>query len=796
MRHRLLKYKGHLPVLALKGRSSLSTAMAFLLLTVGLNGCVKEPVIHNLTPGGGGTAAFTVTVPGMKTPSTRALDATKEQKVSEVDVVIFENSTHTLVEYHRVPGSALTAGSNPGDWRFTVEDIDHASGITAAIIANASQEVSGALSTLASAGGGSYIGASKTDFLAALSVVNDGKWNTSPGGYWTIPMYGEVSVTTGSVHDTPHNAPLTRMLAKVDVVNDAHPAGSPVAGDFELTAVHVVHYNGCGAVAPKWNPVTGDIPYSDPGAPQNTPANPRKVEWQADGDELTYILPANADRIESEIYLFECRAQSGQTSTPAAPAPDKETRLVFEGDYTDSDGITKKYYYPVDFHKDQDTEYIPVLRNTCYRFTIEAVSGRGYERLDEAVAAMGVMSNLKTSLLVVDESNLRYLSWNGEYFLGSEDREVILDGTSGSTLSVKCVTNYAAGWEIDQSKGTGGIEYASGSTGWLSAAAITAGDPKSYLELEALSSNTGTGGADRTATVHLKAGRLTHTLKVTQEYVSIARQFARSNIVWDGSKLTFAVTAADNATIPANVQGVFFKWGSLVAVSPVGNTYAANQILFSPDGTTNYTWANIPYASETSGKLGTHGTDEDDFAGYDGGSNTNGPGYATSGTNANIGDICRYISDQGWVQGRWRLPTAAEYDALLAEIGGSEKSVSNNGGFALLTNGMAPSGSNSYGNHAHGYYQPLSGRWLGAGAAVTSNRGTEAVPGSSSVYFPAGGYRSYSNGGTSGAGGNGYGWSGSSDTTALAYGLTVGSGTAYWYSTGRTYGFTVRCVRE
>ena len=785
----LLKYKRLLPVLALKGRSSRIMVMVLLLLTVGLNGCVKEPVIHNLTPGNGFTAAFTITVPGMKTPSTRALDATKEQKVSEVDVVIFENSTHTLVEYHRVPGSALTAGSSPGDWRFTVEDIDHASGITAAIIANASQEVSGALSTLASAGGGSYIGASKTDFLAALSVVNDGKWNTSSSGYWTIPMYGEVSVTTGSVHDTPHNAPLTRMLAKVDVVNDAHPAGSPVAGDFELTAVHVVHYNGCGAVAPKWNPVTGDIPYSDPGAPQNTPANPRKVEWQANGDELTYILPANADRIESEIYLFECRAQSGQTSTPAAPAPDKETRLVFEGDYTDSDGITKKYYYPVDFHKDQDTEYIPVLRNTCYRFTIEAVSGRGYERLDEAVAAMGVMSNLKTSLLVVDESNLRYLSWNGEYFLGSEDREVILDGTSGSTLSVKCVTNYAAGWEIDQNKGTGGIEYVGGSTGWLSAAAITAGDPKSYLELEALSSNTGTsgtGGADRTATVHLKAGRLTHTLKVTQEYVSIARQFARSNIVWDAAnnKLTFAVTAADNATIPANVQGVFFKWGSLVAVSPVGNTYASNQILFSPNGTTNYTWANIPYASETTGKFGTHGTDEDDFAGYDGGSNTNGPGFNAS---TNKGDICRYISSQpGWQHGKWRLPTSGEQQALINEV----TSVSNNGGFGNIT------GAPNTGNNAHGFWQVPSGRWLGAGAANVNTRGTEAVPGSSSVYFPAGGYRDYSIGNTSNAGGNGYSWSASSSNTTFAYYLYVTSGFAYWNGNLRYYGFSVRCIRE
>ena len=403
---------------------------------------------------------------------------------------------------------------------------------------------------------------------------------------------------------------------------------------------------------------------------------------------------------------------------------------------------------------------------------------------------MGVMSNLKTSLLVVDESNLRYLSWNGEYFLGSEDREVILDGTSGSTLSVKCVTNYAAGWEIDRSKGTGGIEYAGGSNAGLSAAAITAGDPKSYLELEALSSNTGTGGADRTATVHLKAGRLTHTLKVTQEYVSIARQFARSNIVWDATnnKLTFAVTEADNATIPANSQGVFFKWGSLVAVSPVGNTYASNQILFSPNGTTNYTWANIPYASETTGKFGTHGTDEDDFAGYDGGSNTNGPGFNDS---TNKGDICRYISSQpGWQHGKWRLPTSAEQQALINEV----TSVSNNGGFGNIT------GAPNTGNNAHGFWQVPSGRWLGAGAAADAARNTgkaaELVPGSSSVYFPAGGYRYSSNGGTGYAGSNGYGWSGSSNYTASAYYLYVSSGNANWIYTSRAYGFTVRCVRE
>jgi len=285
------------------------------------------------------------------------------------------------------------------------------------------------------------------------------------------------------------------------------------------------------------------------------------------------------------------------------------------------------------------------------------------------------------------------------------------------------------------------------------------------------------------------SGLILDEVTITVKDPSIARRFARSNIVWDATnnKLTFAVTEADNATIPANSQGVFFKWGSLVAVSPVGNTYATSQILFSPNNVKNYTWANIPYANETTGKFGTDGTDEDDFAGYDGGSNTNGPGYATSGTNANKGDICRYISDQeGWVEGRWRLPTADEMQTLINEA----TSVSNNGGFGSI------GGALNTGNNAHGFWQVPSGRWLGAGAAVTANRGTEAVPGTSSVYFPAGGYRNSSSGGANGAGNTGYGWSGSSNNTTNAYDLSVNSGNAYWSSTSRTYGFPVRCIRE
>ena len=405
-----------------------------------------------------------------------------------------------------------------------------------------------------------------------------------------------------------------------------------------------------------------------------------------------------------------------------------------------------------------------------------------------------VMNQIVTYEITISGSGMRLVArfsadWNdnaigviedGQWWMYVEEDDLVLSMGGGSE-TVHAETNYdisSQGYPAGLS-----VEVPSQYGSWLSASISGSATPLLSGDVTITATPTSTA---RTGEVHITAGNLTKIVKVSQ---SIARQFARSNIVWDATnnKLTFAVTAADNATIPANVQGVFFKWGSLVAISPVGNTYAANQILFSPDGTTNYTWANIPYISETTGKFGTHGTDEDDFAGYDGGSNTNGPGFNAS---TNKGDICRYISDRGWVQGKWRLPTSDEQQALINEV----TSVSNNGGFGNIT------GAPNTGNNAHGFWQVPSGRWLGAGAAADAARNTgkaaELVPGSSSVYFPAGGYRNNSNGNTSNAGNNGFSWSASSNNTAYAYYLYVNSGNAYWNNHLRDYGFTVRCIRE
>jgi hypothetical protein len=177
-------------------------------------------------------------------------------------------------------------------------------------------------------------------------------------------------------------------------------------------------------------------------------------------------------------------------------------------------------------------------------------------------------------------------------------------------------------------------------------------------------------------------------------------RFANSNIIWDGSKLTFATNPGENGAIPANVQGAFFRWGSLVAISPTG-TYTAAQypsgsILYSPTGTYNYAFASIPYTDETTGIFGDIDASADDFASY------NGTGYNAS---AGKGDICRYITSQGWVSGgSWRLPKGLEFQALV-----EEQTPSYSGAWTEIT---------SYSSLSTGSNQLTSYALLGTGATL------------------------------------------------------------------------------
>lgn len=127
--------------------------------------------------------------------------------------------------------------------------------------------------------------------------------------------------------------------------------------------------------------------------------------------------------------------------------------------------------------------------------------------------------------------------------------------------------------------------------------------------------------------------------------------WARSNIVWDATnnKLTFAVTETDLATIPANSKGAFFKQNSLLAYNPT--------LVFNPTAN-SYTWATAPYYGNRPAK---QDNSFDSTAAYNGGT-----GFKAD---EGLGDICRYITAQGWVEGKWRTPTIQEWIDLYEKNG-------------------------------------------------------------------------------------------------------------------------------
>lgn len=311
------------------------------------------------------------------------------------------------------------------------------------------------------------------------------------------------------------------------------------------------------------------------------------------------------------------------------------------------------------------------------------------------------------------------------------------------------------------------------------------GNPSIVSVADGVMTAVATGSTTITATT-LSGGK-TATATVTV-YPAADYTWARSNIVWipdetkpDGGYLTFAITRGDNNLIPADAQGVFFQWGSLVAISPSGMQYSFRKILFSPTSTKSYSWEEIPSLNEvTTPPFGNPDDTEDDFATYAGGYGFD----AADGT----GDICRYITSKGWVEGNWRMPRANEFTPLFT---------ANRGGGNVAWDGNTwtdITGSPDEGNNAYGFYRPESGYFLGTGVTADDNR-ENPVNGYS---FAAVGKRDYTTSGTTkGAGYLGNVWAG---TSYNSYGTTAYTLEVYFYTVRRfNYnvkdGMPVRCIR-
>ena len=347
-----------------------------------------------------------------------------------------------------------------------------------------------------------------------------------------------------------------------------------------------------------------------------------------------------------------------------------------------------------------------------------------------------------------------------------------------------------------------------------------------------------TTGSNRTATIALNGGDNVVTTVVQNN--SAAQSFARSNIVMyidgNGNKiLTFAEKEADHTqpkevtyydassgstvtgTVPAiaaNVQGLHFRWGSLVAVTgnssdnPAFNggtsgVYPSHVVFWPAEYAPNITGSwnfsenpiatnHIPYADDIGANpygSNSDGFVVDAFAGYPGGT---GPGYDKANGK---GDICRYISDMGWVSGKWRMPTTSEIITLLSETPGEYSYIGRVLGTWNYTDRITGTGQ----GRKYGYATVGSVRVVGKGVTgyeLASN--SLPNPGPAKVVFPAGGYRISASGGLIAVGYYANYWASTpGNGSGVAYELDYNSTSNYhsYNMSTRANGFSVRCVQ-
>jgi hypothetical protein len=285
--------------------------------------------------------------------------------------------------------------------------------------------------------------------------------------------------------------------------------------------------------------------------------------------------------------------------------------------------------------------------------------------------------------------------------------------------------------------------------------------------------------------------------------------WAKSNIYWDVTNQRLTFDTHENSH--QGYQGVLFRWGSLVGISPAragsdaGFIYKPLPIYVpygypsTPKWKLTYpqsvdTDADIPgtsdYITWTTTASGGVAAPDTDIPYLDG--RYTAPGTVAFGRNNRYvidadrnttemyqslrGDICQYLSTKtGVVSGDYRLPTSYEFGSI-----SSGNSLDLDGWTTGGTNGTDLSLGNAYGTVD---LLSLSRLW-----AKNSTMGD--------VIFPASGLRT-GDGYLYNVGDAGYGWSGSGGTSIFGYILEFRIYYVYPYRSGtRSDAYPVRCVQN
>jgi hypothetical protein len=327
------------------------------------------------------------------------------------------------------------------------------------------------------------------------------------------------------------------------------------------------------------------------------------------------------------------------------------------------------------------------------------------------------------------------------------------------------------------------------------------------------------GGDARTWVLPVKFNRKlepgkSYTLKVSFESL----HWAYSNIYWDAGaqKLTFDTTDQGNQ----GYQGVFFRWGSLVGISPAqvegSNEFVDQSVpIYVPvvaDPLTASTWkatttttvasdvANVSsnYSTWDNGGIAVRATDIPYLdSSYPGTGNSRSSTFVMDAVRNTQevyeglrGDICQYLSKTGAVSGNYRMPMGSElgtvnsssFSTTTPAAGGWLKG---DGSFELQTVAGKPDGTADFLDAT----KNNAGKKLGSAKNITMGN----------VTLPASGERSMDGGKLQSVGQIGEYFSGSSSSSNISgyyFLFSVSSGLGVNNAVRRAYAMPIRCVKN
>ncbi len=415
----------------------LQTTLLGVGLLISAVSCVME---ESVKPGPASESSkqivFKVQMPDdFAVASTRALTQSQEKKVSEVDVLVFNELNSLVTVSHAI--SVKQEGNVSHFSAFVPPTVNEDQVYTFVVLANASTAVRRALGEDPSALPLSHKTYDKVCEVLTTTITGALYLN---GG--TIPMWGEERgvVVTSELQEI--RVRLTRAVARIDIGVGDQPNYNPAAEypwswdgfndrgqriPFELTEVYVARPNNIVSLLPALENLDTSTVVA-PTINADTEMFSAVDSWT----KFRYNV-SNGLFTTQTIYVPEVKLSDGVRNDSNHA---ERMALVVGGKYNNSEATS---YYRVDFV--ENGRLVDILRNHLYRFSITTVRDSGQNTPRGAYEAE---SSMMAEMIDWQDGLMSEIRWGQEDYLAVSKNPAELQAESGSSLVVRMLTNISS----------------------------------------------------------------------------------------------------------------------------------------------------------------------------------------------------------------------------------------------------------------------------------------------------------------------------------------------------------------